>query len=191
MPGRSGRTAVAEPPAPTSTYHPGYSHRIFGDDGHAVQFTGVGGIKRGRAKLGDAASHRSQKLRRNVRTCETRGKAPGSPDKHKGSLEQFPTPQPQEDSVKRALLAACVAASLIAIPATDSVAGPRKAAVAIEKAEHPRIANAIKELNDAIDYLENAPHDFGGHKAAAIEASRAAVIQLKLALAYRAVKDLK
>jgi len=37
--------------------------------------------------------------------------------------------------------------------------------------------------------MEAAPHDFGGHKAEAIAASRAAVTQLKLALAYRAVKD--
>jgi hypothetical protein len=37
--------------------------------------------------------------------------------------------------------------------------------------------------------MEAAPHDFGGHKAAAIRDSRSAVAQLKLALAYRAVKD--
>lgn len=30
---------------------------------------------------------------------------------------------------------------------------------------HPRIAKAILELEDAVKYLEAAPHDFGGHKA--------------------------
>jgi hypothetical protein len=35
-----------------------------------------------------------------------------------------------------------------------------------ETEHHPRIAKAIHELEDAI--AEAAPHDFGGHKAAAI-----------------------
>lgn len=58
-----------------------------------------------------------------------------------------------------------------------------------ERAMHPRIATAINNLNDAIAYMEAAPHDFGGHKAAAIRASRSAVEQLKLALAYRGRED--
>jgi hypothetical protein len=60
-----------------------------------------------------------------------------------------------------------------------------------EAAEHPRIANAIHEMEDAIAYMEAAPHDFGGHKAKAIEATRHAVEQLKLALAFRAKQDTK
>jgi hypothetical protein len=60
-----------------------------------------------------------------------------------------------------------------------------------EAIEHPRIAKAIHEIEDAIAYMEAAPHDFGGHKAAAIEASRHAVEQLKLALAFRAKEDTK
>jgi hypothetical protein len=58
-----------------------------------------------------------------------------------------------------------------------------------EAAAHPRIAAAIRELEGAIAYLEAAPHDFGGHKVAAIRDARAAVVQLKLALAYRAKQD--
>jgi hypothetical protein len=58
-----------------------------------------------------------------------------------------------------------------------------------EAAEHPRIASAIRELEEAVRYMENAPHDFGRHKGAAIRDSRAALVQLRLALAYRAVKD--
>jgi hypothetical protein len=61
--------------------------------------------------------------------------------------------------------------------------------VASERANHPRIAAAIKQLNDAIAYMEAAPHDFGGHKAAAIASSRAAIRDLNLALAYRAKED--
>ena len=58
-----------------------------------------------------------------------------------------------------------------------------------ERAMHPRISAAITELQEAIKYMEAAPHDFGGHKAAAIRASHDAVAQLRLALAYRASVD--
>jgi hypothetical protein len=58
-----------------------------------------------------------------------------------------------------------------------------------EAAQHPRIAAAIAAIQDAVDYMQHAPHDFGGHKAAAIEACRAAIQQLRQALAYRAAHD--
>ena len=58
-----------------------------------------------------------------------------------------------------------------------------------EAGEHPRIARAIRELEDAVRYLEAAPHDFGGHKTQAIADSRAAIASLNLALPYRAVRD--
>ena len=58
-----------------------------------------------------------------------------------------------------------------------------------ELENHPRIAKAIREMQDAIAYLEAAPHDFGGHKAAAIRDTRAAIEQLRRALAYRARVD--
>ena len=60
-----------------------------------------------------------------------------------------------------------------------------------EKGEHPRIAKAIHELEDAVAYMKAAPHDFGGHKAEAIQASRRAIEQLRLALRYRAAQDTK
>jgi len=58
-----------------------------------------------------------------------------------------------------------------------------------EASEHPRIAKAIDALQDAIVYMKEAPHNFGGHKAKAIEDSERAIKQLKLALAYRAKQD--
>jgi hypothetical protein len=58
-----------------------------------------------------------------------------------------------------------------------------------EAALHPRIAKAIEGLEDAIRYLEAAPHDFGGHKVKAIADCRAAIAQLRLALAFRAKED--
>jgi hypothetical protein len=60
-----------------------------------------------------------------------------------------------------------------------------------ERAMHPRIAAAIHQLNDAVAYMEAAPHDFGGHKAAAIASSKAAIRDLNLALAYRGKMDRK
>ena len=73
-----------------------------------------------------------------------------------------------------------------------AVAGSARAQnMKTERAEHPRIARAIRALEDAIQYMEAAPHDFGGHKAAAIASSRQAVVDLRQALAYRAMKDQK
>ena len=60
-----------------------------------------------------------------------------------------------------------------------------------EAQEHPRIEKAIRGLEDAIDYMEKAPDDFGGHKAQAIKDSKKAVESLRLALKYRAHQDNK
>ena len=58
-----------------------------------------------------------------------------------------------------------------------------------ERAMHPRIAKAIAALRDAREYMQAAPHDFGGHKVDAIRATDEAIKQLNFALAYRAGKD--
>jgi len=58
-----------------------------------------------------------------------------------------------------------------------------------ERAMHPRLAKAIAALRDARDYLEHAPHDFGGHKADATRATDDAIRQLNLALEYRGRED--
>jgi hypothetical protein len=60
-----------------------------------------------------------------------------------------------------------------------------------ERAAHPRIAQACDDLEAAIQYMEAAPHDFGGHKAQALQASRNALQQLRQALKYRAAQDTK
>ena len=83
-------------------------------------------------------------------------------------------------------------AALLALPGLLAAAGPAGAAEApkapglgAEARRHPRIARAIRDLEDAIRYMEAAPHDFGGHRAAALSASRAAIAELRQALAYR------
>ena len=58
-----------------------------------------------------------------------------------------------------------------------------------EREMHPRIARAINALRDAREYMEHAPHDFGGHRVDAIRATDDAIRQLNLALAYRGRED--
>jgi hypothetical protein len=58
-----------------------------------------------------------------------------------------------------------------------------------EAEAHPRIAQAIRDLEDAIAYMEAAPNNFGGHKGAAINAARVAVRELRASLAFRAEQD--
>jgi hypothetical protein len=51
---------------------------------------------------------------------------------------------------------------------------------------HPRLSRAIESLRDARAYLAEAPHDFGGHKAAAIRATDEAIRQIEIASRYEA-----
>ena len=50
---------------------------------------------------------------------------------------------------------------------------------------HPRIARAMEALRDARAYMQEAPHDFGGHRAEAIRATDNALRQLQFANEYR------
>ena len=81
-----------------------------------------------------------------------------------------------------------VIASIALISLTAFVAAPQQNAKS-EAGEHPRIAKAIHEMEDAVEYMEKAPHDFGGHKAEAIADTKKAISSLKKALAYRAKED--
>ena len=58
-----------------------------------------------------------------------------------------------------------------------------------EAKKHPRIEAAIDGLKDAIEYMDKAPDDFGGHKMAAIADCKAAVKSLHKALGYRYKED--
>ena len=49
---------------------------------------------------------------------------------------------------------------------------------------HPEIRQAIRALERAKDHMQKASHDFGGHRAEALEACDNAIKQLKLALQY-------
>jgi hypothetical protein len=90
------------------------------------------------------------------------------------------------------LVVAAVVLALCTVPIAEISAQPvTKAAVAEEAVEHPRLVKAITDLEDAIAYMEAAPHNFGGHKAAAIASCKKALIQLRRALAYRAKVEAK
>jgi hypothetical protein len=58
-----------------------------------------------------------------------------------------------------------------------------------ELQEHPRIAHALIELHRTREYLEKAPHDFGGHKAAAVKQVDEAIKQLHAALKFDAKQE--
>jgi hypothetical protein len=58
-----------------------------------------------------------------------------------------------------------------------------------ERAAHPRIVAAIREMKEALREMEAAPDDFGGNKAAAIEDTRRAIHSLKRALYFRLKMD--
>jgi hypothetical protein len=90
--------------------------------------------------------------------------------------------------IKALLLSVAVTLPLLPFPVAAQ-GQPERPPLARERAEHPRIAAAIRELEEAIRYMEKAPHDFGGHKAAALASSRQASADLRQALAYRAAKD--
>jgi hypothetical protein len=50
--------------------------------------------------------------------------------------------------------------------------------------KHPHIRAAIHELQEAKNELQHADHDFGGHRAEAVEAVDNALKQLRQALQY-------
>jgi len=91
-------------------------------------------------------------------------------------------------SVSIVMCAAIVALSFFIMTTVPINAEPTMGS---EKASHPRIAKAIHAIEDAVAYMKAAPHDFGGHKAAAIADCEKAVTQLKEALKYREVQDKK
>jgi len=88
--------------------------------------------------------------------------------------------------MKRTVSKLLMVASLVVLPLT--LAAP-SARAGEERREHPRISHAITALQDAIAELKAAPHDFGGHRAEAVEACEAALRQLRRALQYRATHE--
>lgn len=60
-----------------------------------------------------------------------------------------------------------------------------------ELSEHARLQHAITVLENAIDHLQKAPHDFGGHRVDAVKDCQAAIKQLREALAFAEKNETK
>jgi hypothetical protein len=60
-----------------------------------------------------------------------------------------------------------------------------------ELREHPRMARSLIALHETKEHLENAGHDFGGHKVAAIKAIDEAIKELKEAIKFDAKQEEK
>jgi hypothetical protein len=79
-------------------------------------------------------------------------------------------------------------------PGQEGAEGRRERDPFVEKhrdviREHPRLGRALASLEGAKDYLEKAPNDFGGHKAASIKACEEAIAQLKQAIKFDAKQE--
>ncbi|HKW48200.1 MAG TPA: hypothetical protein VJN70_12175 [Gemmatimonadaceae bacterium] len=93
--------------------------------------------------------------------------------------------------MSRFLVSSAVVAFLAFVPAhrahAQAAQAPARAQGAARRErneQHPRIHAAIKELEEAKKELQAAPHDFGGHRADAVQAVDKALEQLRLALQY-------
>lgn len=73
----------------------------------------------------------------------------------------------------------------LATAGTVAIAGLALAAGVAEAQEHhPEIRRAIAALEKAKTYMQNAAHDFGGHREEALKQGDAAITQLREALKY-------
>ncbi len=77
--------------------------------------------------------------------------------------------------MKKLITTCCVAVAMM-LPMTVTVHA--------EPYDHPEIRQAIHALENARLHLQEAKHDFGGHRKAALDAVDEAIAQLKIALKY-------
>ncbi len=70
----------------------------------------------------------------------------------------------------------------VALMILGVVSTPRPASPEPQPRMHERIRVAMDAMRDAQEYLRSAPHDFCGHKAAAMRANEAAMGQLRMAM---------
>ena len=87
-----------------------------------------------------------------------------------------------------------ISASAAAVLMTFAVGRPTVAFAAeptihSEEAAHPRLVEAIHNMQNALKELEAAPDDFGGNKATAIRDTRQAIHSVRKALYFRLHMD--
>jgi hypothetical protein len=89
--------------------------------------------------------------------------------------------------VSTASIAALVLGLAFPVVAPAAMPAPRPQTTTSASAAqrpHQQIRDAIASLRTARDYLEGAPHDFGGHRAVTIRAIDESLRQLQLCQGY-------
>jgi len=84
-----------------------------------------------------------------------------------------------------AMTAAFTMVGALGMAALPHAASAQPYTVQGEMAAHPRMVEAIRHLEAAYQLMQQAPDDFGGHKAQAMEATRSAIHSTRQALFYR------
>jgi hypothetical protein len=84
----------------------------------------------------------------------------------------------------RLILASVLGLAVVGLPLTPVLTPAVAKADEKEKERHPHIHKALEELREARKDLKEADHDFGGHRAEAVEAIDVAIKQLELALKF-------
>jgi len=87
--------------------------------------------------------------------------------------------------IARRLTFAAPALAGLLLAGAASAQTPAPAAPAGKGDRHPRLRAAVRALHGAVEDLQKAPHDFGGHKAQAIAACNQAIDQLEQAIKFQ------
>jgi hypothetical protein len=74
------------------------------------------------------------------------------------------------------------APAVAAVPVPAPAAAPVPAAPAATPAPHPHIDEALEAMRNAKHHLETAEHDFGGHRAKAIEHLNMAIHEAEICI---------
>ena len=94
---------------------------------------------------------------------------------------------PIKRTIPTLLLAGLLAASaltVVSLAQSNSSQAPAPAQSGAKKERHPAIRAAIRALQSAKVEMQNAAHDFGGHRVAALAECDKAIAQLQAALQY-------
>jgi hypothetical protein len=84
-----------------------------------------------------------------------------------------------------AILTAGALTFAMSLPAAAQTAAPTAKLKRVQKKEmHPQIHAAIEHLREAKSNLEHAAHDFGGHRAKALEHVNEALAECERALSF-------
>jgi len=86
--------------------------------------------------------------------------------------------------MRRKLLALTLTLGLMTPAMVVAAPTPKPVPAPAAPEHHPAIRAAIEALEKAKYELQHADHDFGGHRAEALEATDNAIKQLKIALQY-------